>query len=277
MNMCEKTIHKPVFICGTGRSGTTLLAMMLDKHSNFVSGPEIKILQPISQLYNDFRMTFSNGLNEYNIDQKILNDSFRDFISGFFLQRGINERIVEHTPLNILSIGPLSQIFPDSTFLHMIRDGRDVVCSLTEQNWVDPKTNKPLWFVESKQNGAKYWMQIILSARQAVEKHQIYDRYLEIRYEDLIEDPETVLREIVWFLGESYEDSLMKYYKEQSFSNNEHGPERKIYKSSLQRWQSEFNDRDKQIVNAIAGDLLIDLGYEDDNSWSISQTVPLEK
>ena len=91
-------IKRPVFICGTGRSGTTLLALMLDSHPKLISGPEIKILQPTADLWWRIQGDMLKFLAPYNYDLNDLNSSFRVLLSSFFNKRNFQGRVVEQTP-----------------------------------------------------------------------------------------------------------------------------------------------------------------------------------
>jgi hypothetical protein len=54
----------------------------------------------------------------------------------------------------------MGEIFPDARFLHVIRDGRDVACSLVTMDWIDPATGRELDYVQNIRNAARYWRRI---------------------------------------------------------------------------------------------------------------------
>ena len=88
----DEIIERPIFICGSGRSGTTLLAMILDSHPNLVAGPEIKALQFITTLYSIFSGQIHEILAQYNYHESEMKVSFRKFISSLFTKRDISGR-----------------------------------------------------------------------------------------------------------------------------------------------------------------------------------------
>ena len=64
--------------------------------------------------------------------------------AGLELQKAGKARVAEKSPNNVFFFQHLSHIFPESPLVHVIRDGRDVVCSLLTMNWIDPKTGQPI-------------------------------------------------------------------------------------------------------------------------------------
>ena len=109
----------PLFIGGTGRSGTTITLNLLGTHSKvYATIPsEIKIL------------TEKNGLLDKYINKKInKNDVLLSYQNVFKSQETLKtnaEYWGDSTPDNIRSSPILSEVFPNSMFIHMIRDGRD--------------------------------------------------------------------------------------------------------------------------------------------------------
>ena len=270
----DEIIERPVFICGTGRSGTTLLAMILDSHSNILVGPEIKALLPIAKLYSELSSQLSQHLSKYNFLHADLNISFRKLISSLFTKRNMRGRVVEHTPLNILTMSELISIFPDAQFLHIIRDGRDVVSSLLNQQWIELSTGKPFGPTENIVKASHYWKNLIVSAKEVSQIKLSESNYFEFKYEKLIDSQEETVRSILDFLGEPFESAVLEYHNhEHSFRPSTNNPQTGIYKSALGRWKNEFSLQDAQIFDSIAGDLLIELGYEENNDWVTLTTL----
>jgi hypothetical protein len=93
-------------------------------------------------------------------------------------------------------------------------------------------------------------------------------RYTESRYEDLVADPEAVTRRLCGFLDLGYEDGMMRYHERgaefiaatrdpQAFG----GLARPVTKG-MRDWRTEMEPDDVLRFEAIAGDLLTELGYE---------------
>jgi hypothetical protein len=166
----------------------------------------------------------------------------------------------------------IQRLLPEAHFIHIIRDGRDVALSY-----------RGLWFgpgddVEAQ---AHFWVDELSAARrQSAELRH----YLEIKYEDLIAAPESGLRRICDYLELSYHPRMLDYHKFASARLAEHkrsfGPPGKTPKDLTQfmtiyertkkppdptrvgTWRSEMPETQQRQYEAIAGELLHELGYE---------------
>ena len=107
----------------------------------------------------------------------------------------------EKTPANLERLRAIAHILPEAHFIHIIRDGRDVALSLRE-----------MWFAPGRDltTLARYWRDRILQARREAERNL---RYLEIRYEDLIANPERTLRDVCAFVDLSFDTRMLRYHE----------------------------------------------------------------
>ena len=143
----ETTEFSPVFIGGAGRSGTTLLRVILDSHPNIVCGPEIKLTPTLVHMCSEFQRVFAPSLKAYYISSTDIDRIFASFFMSFvrnYIRASGKKRFAEKTPNNVFFFRQLAAIFPRSPLIQVIRDGRDVVCSLLTMNWIDTKTGKPV-------------------------------------------------------------------------------------------------------------------------------------
>src|SRR5438477_10673197 len=105
----------PIFVGGAGRSGTTLLRVMLDAHPHICCGPELKVLPSIAEWYQTLTRNFAPVLQSYQIGQADLRQRFREFIEGLvanFRRASGKPRWAEKTPHNVIFMVPLGEIFP---------------------------------------------------------------------------------------------------------------------------------------------------------------------
>ncbi|MFZ4451054.1 GSCFA domain-containing protein [Salibacterium aidingense] len=261
-----------VFIGGAGRSGTTLLRVMLNAHHSFCSGPEFKLLNSIISIYHQF-VQMNNMRTAYSLTIEDVNKNFASFISGLFenfKKMSGAPRIVEKTPHNVLIMKELAAIFPNAKFLHVIRDGRDVASSLLNMNWVSAN-GEPLWYVQNLENASKYWSDVVRKGIEDGQNPILKDRLMLVKYEDLILSTEETMKNIIEFLGEAWESKVLDYHTvERGFEPKESSTDQvanKINTNALHRWNRSFSEADKDIFKKEAGDLLIKLGYEIDYSW----------
>jgi len=91
----------PIFIGGAGRSGTTLLRVMLDSHPSIACGPELKITTAIAKLWLDCQTGFADALAALHLPprevNRILADTITSFMAPFQAASG-KPRIAEKTP-----------------------------------------------------------------------------------------------------------------------------------------------------------------------------------
>ena len=273
-----------VLIGGCGRSGTTLLREMLNRHSKLFCGPETSM----------FGLPFwpKNISKMWNLDEKILNSNAQaaenlvNFAEDFYIEQSSQAgkaRPADKTPNNVRVIGKLLTWFPKGRFIHIIRDGRDVACSLRnhpkekiENGKIVPSLiNRPI--VECAQR----WLNDTSSGLV----YRRHPRYHEIKYEDLVTEPEAVLIGLCKFLGEDYQPSMVDPSASQSDNmgvgrlvNNQNSKE-KVSSRSLGRWRDDLTENEKKDFDNVAGELLITLGYVDSKGWlsRVSEGYPDER
>jgi hypothetical protein len=145
------------------------------------------------------------GIGETQLDGAV-----RGFIQGLLdgASPSPSHRTVETTPHTLLHLETLARIYPRARFIHVVRDGRDVVASLLQRDWIDPATGDKVWCCKDPKAAAEYWVHVVDAIRQQGERFP--DRYLEIQYADIIAHPEVVMRHVLAFLGECWEPTVLQ-------------------------------------------------------------------
>ena len=246
---------------GEGRSGTTLMRVILDTHPNIACGTESKIfIDDITiEAYNKLLELYAKHIKNFspkNDPEEALSFAFQQMMNAFFTrfaQSKHKKRWAEKTPYNIKNIDFLLNIFDKNIkFIHMIRDGRDVFCSMRDT----------LWGFKDVSVAAKHWKNIIDIGRE----HRGHKYYIEVKYENLIANPEIELKKVFSFLHEPYRKSLFNFYeKEHDFSEDETSKsqvEKKLYPTSVNRWKNDLSTEELHRFYKVAGKTLEDLGYE---------------
>jgi len=166
-------------------------------------------------------------------------------------------RYGDKTPPFLMHMRTLSDLFPESRFIHLVRDGRDVVLSLREWPF-GPRTFSA---------GARYWSDRVRRARAAGQRLG-RDRYVEVRYEELVADPEAVLKDLCAFVELDFRPEMLAY-REEALAAIPMSGRRRGRASTLpptttgaRDWRREMNDRQLAVVEAIAGEQLEAFGYE---------------
>jgi hypothetical protein len=262
----------PIVVGGCGRSGTTLLRMMLDTHPRIFCGPESSVFR--RRALDPDALADRFGLARPDVraihDSAESRPAFIEAFAALCLQDAGKARWAEKTPRNISRIGVIFHYFPDARFVHVLRDGRDVACSLRthpRHKVVDGKL-VPLDTWKPLAGCARRWRDDIECSRPWWSD----PRFHTLRYEDLVRQPESVLRRLMAFLGEPWDDAMLAHGGGAStrdvtrFAQN---PEAigAVNASSIGRWERDLDTKDRRIFRRIAGPLLVELGYARDNDW----------
>lgn len=239
----RKFSASPVLIGGCGRSGTTLLLSILSAHPSIFALPkETNVFSIWKKGENPYR----NG-RDYFYPERI------DRLYRYVLSKSIPGSVTrwcEKSPPNVRYLDKIFTYFNDEVrFIHIIRDGRDVMTSRHPEKpddfWVSPER-----WVNDVRMGLAY---------------ADHPCVLTIRYEDLIQDHEKTLRTICEFLGEAYTEAFKDWFENASVRRNQawYKPLQKLHSGSVQKWtKPEFKARIEEVL-AYPGvrELMEELGY----------------
>lgn len=265
--------NTPIFIGGAGRSGTTLLRVILDSHPNIACGPELKILPQISAWWHACQTQFAPLLRNYEMTDSDVNAMFATMIQTILdkhrLRHG-KQRSAEKSPNNVQAFFHLHTMFPQSPFVQVIRDGRDVVASLLTMDW-KTADGKPVPYTRDAVAAAQYWLHCVQSGRRFRDTLPADQKtYTEIRYEAMIGDPENTLRQLFDFLGEPWDARVLDYHRQSRNLADESSAvqvSQPLYSSAVQRWQNDLTKQQQQQIKPVIGAALIELGYATDTLW----------
>lgn len=209
----EYTGNNMVFLVGCPRSGTTWLQKLLASHPKVCSGEESHFFSlyvgPQLRSWNDQKTRhFNGGMGHAAGPQAYFREEeflaiLKNYLSALLkpvvdhLQP--DEWFLEKTPSHALYIPEIKQLLPDSRFIHLMRDCRDVVASLmtASRSW------GASWAPSSAEAAATMWVQHV-EAVQAARKNLFAHEFREVRYEDLWNSPGDVLNGLATFLGLSW-------------------------------------------------------------------------
>jgi Sulfotransferase family len=161
------------------------------------------------------------------------------------------ERWGDKTPRYVAHIPLLNRLFPDAQFVHVIRDGRAVAASIAE------------WSGRPVVSGAASWRKHVLAGRRAGVRLGAH-RYMEIRLEDLAEDPRSHVEQMCQFLGERYDAQQLDYH--QRFVDVRPAPRQehlaKPPTPRLRDWRAGLSRSEQRRVEALCGGTLRMFGYD---------------
>jgi len=259
-------MNQPIFLGGCERSGTTLLRVILDTHSNIHCGPEAKIIAKTIPAWLNQRHTNSDVLREYYRFTDATIDALYRKIILTAISRGntlTTRWIAEKSPQNVFYYHQIRALFPQSPIINMVRDGRDVVASLLEMDWRSDK-GKPLDFTIDIRAACQRWLAAV-NANESFRTSASAAPYLQIRYEDLVSEPKTAITDILGLLNEEWEDGLLDFHsvdRELADESSTGSVQKSISDDRIGRWQTVFTEQDKILLNTVLGAALQRLGYE---------------
>lgn len=190
----------------------------------------------------------------------------------------------------------IGEIYPETRVIHIIRDGRDVAVSLNYHRWnhtgiyrLDPEeikkreaknlggsdgSGESLFTEKMLRSMAAGWKAQIGKARQDGQA-LLGSNYTEVKYEDLLTSPEEEVKRLLKFLEVGAEDQTVREcVSSASFESWTNGRQRGqedpssfFRKGVAGDWRNFFTEKDRDIFKEEAGDLLVELGYEEDNDW----------
>jgi hypothetical protein len=262
---------------GAPRSGTTVLRKVFDRHPQICSGAESKLFVPAAFNLEWLAQSYGIPLSELT-DMRRAASSQAAFIDAFAARVRADAgkaRWAEKTPQNIRSLAWIMDRFPRASIIHIIRDGRDVVCSMRQhpdRRWIGGRWQKVL-VPRSVESYAQRW----LADTAAGMAWRDDPRYVEVRYEDLVADPPVVLRAICDGIGASADAGWLAQVgrREQDDAGRPDGAEtadtgqtkRPDYEgavsgASVGRWRADLSADERHEVERLCGPRLRELGYE---------------
>ena len=278
---CEGRDGPPLFVVGCGRSGTTMLRMMLTTHpdlaipweSHFIvplwkgrrklggrESPDVERIVAHIQSTSLFRLwELPDDAVRRRVDA-LERPTFGDVIEAVFRAYADHQskcRWGDKTPIYVQWIPVLADLFPTARFVHVIRDGRDVAMSYLSVPWGPDD----IWGCAVKWRrdvGAGRRHGPVLGSR----------RYLEVRYEALVQEPRPTLERICDFAALAFDERMLDYRQEarsvgsRPLQSPYHASATKPPTPGLRDWRSQMPHEQVLAFEAVAGALLTDLGYE---------------
>jgi sulfotransferase family protein len=288
------------FVVGIARSGTTLLRLMLDAHPQLTIPPETHFLP---RLFTHFDRWVEQGIESAELRERAMEliishprwgdidldpqeverrmadhdpltagDAARSFYEAYAAQEG-KPRWGDKSPPYTWKARRIQRALPEAHFIHLIRDGRDVALSLSEVSWGPGDV----------QAAAAKWVEELGHARRRAQRLR-RGTYIEVRYEDLVAQPEPLLRRIADFVALPWDGGMLEYHRGAeermktvirdfhpmgggTITAEERKRQHELVSSPpsssrVGRWRTEMSADDRRAFESVAGDLLTDLGYE---------------
>jgi hypothetical protein len=264
---------------------------MIDAHPQFAIPPETGFIPAVAALPDDDAararlfdaVTGHKSWPDFGLDAEAFRaalaaiapfrvaDGIRAFYRTYAARHG-KPRFGDKSPAYLKRLHTVAAVLPEARFIHVIRDGRDVALS-----------HREVWFGRDQPIDAHIsnWREAIGKARARSVRCRWY---MEVRYEDLVREPERQLRRICGFIDADFEPRMLRYFEgarqrldEVTTWQAADGSVRvskadRLFQhrftacppleSRVFRYRTEMTDEQRRRCEAIAGELLVDLGYE---------------
>lgn len=266
----------PLFLIGMPRSGTKLLRGLLNEHPGIgIPSFETEFFPYWIAHWQEFGdlsvkanfMQFYSGMlkvpyfNYCVLEGKLIDGNAWFEGCHFFTPAGVFEALVRHdagakfatnkiwgdkSPSYIAYLPLLKQQFPEAKFVHIIRDVRDY-CMSIHYAWR-----------KNMVRAAQRWTDDVEEARQAAQAFPA--DYMELRYEDLLNDPESELKRICVFLDLPYDERMLHLTKATENIGATIG-EKAVVRTNQKKYEKGMSLVLRNKIEAIAGSTLGSLGY----------------
>lgn len=278
------------FVVGVPRSGTTLLRLMLDAHPELTIPPETHFIpaviracrrgapaDEVAEAITGHRRWADFGLDEVDLRSRLAalapletGPAIRAFYELYAEQQG-KPRWGDKTPGYATKMRRIQRALPEARFIHVIRDGRDVVLSRARKS----RNPQPTGLA------ARRWKRRVIATRS---RSQTVRHYLEIRFEDLVTETEPVLLRVCEFIELPFDPAMLAYHEravarlaeiDRELPAKRGGPELEAEPriaaharasdppspARAAAWRKEMSPEEVVDFEAEAGDLLEELGY----------------
>lgn len=282
-NRASASRCKPLFIISAGRSGTTLLRSMLvaggqiaiPQETQIIHGVAVKFAtlqhlqwEDLSSLviasferHHHFKLWETNLAPAYETvinlpeNERSLARVIEEVFMTYAAQR-FPDAVTwgDQSPIHTFYLPWIYRVFPEGRYLHLLRDGRDVISSMVVRRGAD-----------YLQHGTHRWLTSIDRVTQ-FRKQAKPEQFLEVRYEDLVSQPEATLQQISQFAGIEYTAAMLDYWKLPSTVEHKHlefhrNIGKPVSTDSIGKWKERLTAEQQAYILAAITPQLQQLGY----------------
>jgi len=273
--------NSPVFVIGCHRSGTNLLYDTLLSAGGFaVYRASLAVYETLIPRFGDLAIRRNreklmqvwlrskpfrrSGLDPDLVRSKIVSEcrsggDFLRIIMGEIARNQNVERWAVYNPDNVLYIREIKREIPEALFVHIIRDGRDISLSLTKMGGL-----RPLWWDAKRPlfATALYWQWTVRKGRH--DGRMFPGDYIEVRYEDLVTQPQATLGTLAEFLNRDLDYSRIRSVglgRVSDPNSTFRSEQRESGFNPVNRWKERLSRQEIAELEMLMGDCLQEFGY----------------
>jgi hypothetical protein len=275
----QEMSDSPIFVVGRPRSGTTLMASLLDAH------PRISIIPIETELFLKISSFPARNLTKKHIDEfcyqfesseeyqklEIPDELYRSAIDRKSIKATVKNLIIligqkdaarrnkqrwgEKTPLHYHCLHRIFEAFPRARVIIMVRDPRGMLASLL----------KAPWNIETPEKSARSWNDLA----DVVRRHEKNPLVLPIHYEKLVMDPVSILQNVCQWAGEDYSPAMLeranmteRYQKDRGWGlQHRLKTLEKVSPASIDKWKTELDLNHTRLIEHLCGKNMERMGY----------------
>ena len=221
----DRLLEAPVFVLSSVRSGSTLLRVVLDSHSQIHSPHEMhlrhmKVSVPEGNL--------EKAMREVGLDAERLRFLLWDRVLHRELTEAGKRILVNKTPSDVFIADDIARCWSDARFIYLLRHPAAIARSRQDYH---------------PQDSVEHNASVVRRYVRALEKARATHPGLTVRYEDLTAEPERVTRELCAFIGVPWEPGMLEY-----------GTTGRRYKKGLGDWNDKIKSGRIQSAAPLPGD-----------------------
>jgi len=268
-NLCEK----PIFIVGSPRSGSSILAYSLAAHDALWTSGESHFLWRMfggSHIERHFKVVKEwpggSWLADQNVSRSELFESIGLGINALFSSRSGGKRWIDQTPYYVYMLEQLGEMFPGAQFIHVLRDGREIVNSMIHYANALDEQSYGVHIGAGRLNWSRNFSEACREWKSSVEAALAYqkrcpDRMITVRYDELCSEPEPTFSKLLNFLGLERDPRPAEYLRENrinsSFPIGSAGKVCRV-RSPRKLWL-HWTEEKRQLFRELAGQMLVQL------------------
>ena len=190
----DRLVERPAFVLSSVRSGSTLLRVLLNSHSEIHSPPELHLRKMRARAKG---RAAERSLREIGLgDDQALRYLLWDRVLHRELQASGKSILVNKTPNDAFIVEKIVACWPDARFIYLLRHPAAIARSRARAR---------------KQDSEEHNMRVVLRYCNAVEEARRAHPGITVRYEDLAADPARETRRLCDFLEVPWEEEMLDY------------------------------------------------------------------
>ena len=241
-------IDQPIFLIGSERSGTTLLRLMLDHHPDLAFNLESEYM--VTQIADNGRFPEMGEYRDFLASNRVFKHShftidttleFRELLNDFLVQKQRRDGKSRVGATVHYQFRKLGFVWPNAKYIYLYRDGRDVANSVVKMGWRGNQYQAADLWLEAENEWAEW-------------KSKIFDdNWIEVKFENLTENPQKELQRICDFLGVLYTEQMFDYVGHSSY---------KMPNPNMNYQWKKSKSYDIQLIESKIAQNLLSRGYE---------------